>query len=97
MMCCRFESVRTNAVQVATGHSVVLCVHVYCMYFVLFQAVHHTFSVSSKVEGSMLGKTLSATGSSTSMKGTTRKMMKGTSLKTSAVVLVNCFRSRLYP
>ena len=43
----------------------------------------------------MFGKTFNATGSSTSMKGTTRKMMKGTSLKTSAVVRVSCFLSRL--
>ena len=43
----------------------------------------------------MLGKTFKATGSKTSMKGTTRKIMKGTSLNTSAVVRVSCFLSRL--
>ena len=58
-------------------------------------AAEFTFSLSSKVEGSMLGKTFKATGSKTSMKGTTRKIMKGTSLNTSAVVRVSCFRSRL--
>ena len=43
----------------------------------------------------MLGKSLSATGSRNSMKGTTTKMMKGTRRNTSAVVRVSCRRSRL--
>lgn len=63
---------------------------------VLIYVARLTFSLSSKVEGSIFGKTFNATGSSTSMKGTTRKMMKGTSLKTSAVVRVSCFLSRLH-
>ena len=54
-----------------------------------------TLSLSWKVEGSMLGKSLSATGSRNSMKGTTTKMMKGSRRNTSAVVRVSCRRSRL--
>jgi hypothetical protein len=41
----------------------------------------------------MLGKILSATGSSSSMKGTITKKAKGTSRNRSAVVRVSCRRS----
>lgn len=44
----------------------------------------------SNVDGSMLGKSLSATGRRNSMKGTMMKTRKGRSLKTSAHVLRNC-------
>ena len=55
-----------------------------------------SFSWSSvlKVEGSMLGNILTATGRRNSMRGTTRKMVKGTMRNTSAVVRVSCWRSR---
>lgn len=43
----------------------------------------------SKVDGSMLGKSFSATGSRNSMKGTIMNTRKGRSLKTSAQVLRN--------
>lgn len=53
------------------------------------------FNLSSNVEGSIPGKILRATGSKSSMKGTSTKTAIGTSLKTSAVVLVSCLFSLL--
>lgn len=47
------------------------------------------FDCVSKVDGSMLGKSFSATGSRNSMKGTMMNTRKGRSLKTSAHVLRN--------
>jgi hypothetical protein len=46
-------------------------------------------NLSSKVEGSMLGKSLSATGRSSSMKGTMMKTAKGTRRNKSCVVRFN--------
>ena len=56
--------------------------------------------MSWKVEGSMFGNMVSATGRSSSINGITRKMSMGTILKMSAVVLVSCRRSlrlRVFP
>lgn len=47
-----------------------------------------------KVLGSMLGKSLSATGSSSSMKGTRTKKAKGTRRARSTAVRMSCLRSR---
>mmetsp|Transcript_3871 Transcript_3871/g.9869 ORF Transcript_3871/g.9869 Transcript_3871/m.9869 type:complete len:202 (-) Transcript_3871:377-982(-) len=52
-------------------------------------------SLSWKVDGSMLGNIANATGRSSSMNGTTKKMSIGTIRKMSAVVRVIWLRSRL--
>jgi len=49
-----------------------------------------SLNLSVKVEGSMLGKSLSATGRRSSMNGTMRKTEKGMSRSRSVVVRLSC-------
>lgn len=52
-------------------------------------------NLSSKVDGSMLGNNLSATGSNNSMNGTMTNTANGMSRRMSVVVRLSCRRSRL--
>ena len=53
------------------------------------------FNSSLNVLGSMFGNSFSATGKNISINGTNTNTANGTNRNTSAVVLVNCLRSRL--
>ena len=63
---------------------------IYCPTDKMHTSRHTFLDLSSKVLGSILGKSLIATGSRNSMNGMIKNTVKGTSRKRSATVLRNC-------